>query len=503
MLNQKAQKPQKGSANHFARDNQLLPSEWTQLQQSDLRRIHKTLHAQLGKSASLNQLEACLMLRAMITTARPLETLLSLQMQFVAQNPNPKNLASGLINHDGNWSWWLPAGGPELKHHPKGEWSKSTPGMIQTSPNIWIPCSVETARLVQECLMTRGRKPNEASLPLFTSEKSEIEALIKDLLNLTQNEKNGIRRSAKTIESTQRWLPRKIAQVAGGDPAAALIITERHRSLAKPMTHYGALSIPRAIEIHSNATMDVDRHNHQDCPDNIAHLSVGEPNTPTDDAVSKLTARLAADLSNAKSMVTCHRAMVRQTCALLAFALGLRGIKRIPTFGAIDERTGFCLIADKDVSNPHAKRLVWVPPLARDQLRYYEEHLKRLKIWLGNHKTRKLLLDAPSHSVTLFSVQRPKRIERIKPSLVLNELQKMGWMGAENAGRHWLRAKLSGLCSGETLAAFFGHSQLGSEAWRSSSALDPLMYRADLERCLGSTLSTAGWRAVRSPQKTL
>ncbi|MXO47508.1 hypothetical protein GRI69_04460 [Erythrobacter vulgaris] len=503
MPNQKAQKPKSGSRNRIARDNQLLPSEWRQLQQSDLQRIHRTQRTQLEKSPSLDQLEACLMLRAMITTARPLKTLLPLRIQFVAQNPDPKSLASGLINHDGNWSWWLPAGRPDLKDHPKGKWSKSTPGMIQTSPNVWIPSSVEVSKLVQRCLSARGRKSEEASLPLFTSEKSKIKELILEILHLTENQNSGIRRSAKTIESTQRWLPRKITQVASGDPAAASIITERHSSLAKPMTHYGALSIPRAIEIHSNATMDVDRHHHQDCPDNIATLSVGDPNTPTDEAVSRLAAKLAADLNNAKGMVTCHRAMVRQTCALLAFALGLRGIRRVPTFGAIDERTGFCLIADKDVSNPHAKRLVWVPPLARDQLRYYEEHLKRLKLWLGNDKTRKLLSDAPSHRVTLFSVHRPKRIERIKPSLVLAELQKIGWMGEENAGRHWLRSKLSGLCSGETLAAFFGHSQLGSEAWRSSSALDPLMYRADLERCLGSTLSSAGWRALSSPQQTL
>lgn len=91
----------KRQPNRFGRDNQLLPSDWEQLQQSDLLRIQKSVRAKLGKSASLNQLEACLMLTAMITTGRSLETLLPLPVKFVGHNLNPKSLASGLVNHDG------------------------------------------------------------------------------------------------------------------------------------------------------------------------------------------------------------------------------------------------------------------------------------------------------------------------------------------------------------------------------------------------------------------
>ena len=63
------------------------------------------------------------------------------------------------------------------------------------------------------------------------------------------------------------------------------------------------------------------------------------------------------------------------------------------------------------------------------------------------------------------------------------------WKLASNAGRHRLRNKLVGLCSTETLHAFFGHWQTGTHPWLTSSCLDPQVYRADLVRSLPRILT--------------
>lgn len=498
MLNPKTRTPQRGSHNRFGRDNQLLPSDWGQLQQSDLLRIQKSLSSKLGKSASLIQLEACLMLTALITTARPLETLLHLPVKFVGHNPNPKSLASGLVNHDGKWSWWLPAGAPALSNHPKGTWTEGKGGMIETSPNIWLPTSVGVAELIDRCMSARAVQPSSENIRLFTHSKREIHGLIKSILNSAPTDLDRTRRSAQTIESLQRWLPRKIAQDAGGDPAAASIISDRYRSLANPMTYYGSLSIPKAIRIHSKATEQFDKHGHGACPDGISRLSVGDPNTPTDEAVSAMIRNLASELNQARNVVDRHGAMVRQTSALLAFSLGLRGNGDLPPSVAIDHDTGFCLIADKDRSNPHATRLVWVPPIARLQIAHYEEHLKRLKSSLGANASHQIdeFEAASPNALPLFWVRSSDQIESTPLKSVLKWSKKFSWPGTSNAGRHWLRSKLSRECSAETLGAFFGHWQVGAEPWQSSSALDPLAYRADLDRCLNTILTKVGWKAL-------
>lgn len=190
--------------------------------------------------------------------------------------------------------------------------------------------------------------------------------------------------------------------------------------------------------------------------------------------------------------------MVRQTSALLAFALGLRGNGVLPSSGAIDQQTGFCLIADKDRFNPHAKRLVWVPPIARSQIAHYEAHLKHLKRSLGINAKRQIdeLETASPSALPLFWVHTSDRIESTPLKLVLKWSQEFSWPGESNAGRHWLRSKLSSECSAETLGAFFGHWQVGAEPWQPSSALDPLAYRADLDRCLNPILTRVGWKAL-------
>ena len=133
----------------------------------------------------------------------------------------------------------------------------------------------------------------------------------------------------------------------------------------------------------------------------------------------------------------------------------------------------------------------------REQIRRYERALIEVldhvapavrDVVLGRLRMGELtFLDLQNGGKFLPLSQVWKRSVRFDPAFVNFQ---------RNLGRHWLRTHMSGRCSSETLSAFFGHSDLGTEPWVVGSCLDPLMYRADLRRILPDLLRNVGWEPV-------
>jgi hypothetical protein len=268
------------------------------------------------------------------------------------------------------------------------------------------------------------------------------------------------------------------------------------------MTYYGALPMDRAIALHRRTVERVDRHSHPEYPAMLARLSIGDRSTPSDITVRRLSDQLCSSLANCgRDILQVHDAMTRYTLALLAFALGLRGGGNVPGHHGIDPQTGFAFIHDKYRARPEMMRLVWVGDVARRQLHEYELHLDRLAGEIGiDARTRLADLRAGANGVfPLVQVQDRFRLKPIRPEQLLGGAPSSAWPGRRNSGRHWLRAKLSGRCSAETLAAFFGHWRSGVESWSVTSALDPLRYRADLQRGFDGLLESVGWGVRASP----
>lgn len=495
MLSEARARPSSGYVNAFARENQLLPGDWRQLAAVDHRRIARALERYSTKRASLATLEACLMVRALITTGRSFDLLASLSFRQVSAGAAVAGLPPALIRRGRYWSWWLRSGEPDLKKVP------DRAGMEPTSPHLWLPVSVGFLALMQRCLILRAVQPSAAMLPLLATHPEVIRKRVEAILASRPLHDPKARRSASTIESTERWLLRTISQKAGSDVGAASLITGRKQALARSMTYYGALKVPKAIAMHAAATRVVDKHSHGEYPSELAAVSIGDPTTPTDKTVQTLSQTLASKLTQSQDVASIHHAMTDYTCALVSFALALRGRGALPDYGSIDRRTGFCQIHDKNHSDPHQARMVWVPNVARDQLQMYAIHLEKLADQLSA-EARAEIDKWQCHSkaaAPLFRVPSLDRLDRIDLKGVLLSTKEAGWRGRENAGRHWLRAKLTGRCSAETLGAFFGHWHHGVEPWGLTSSLDPLAYRADLERSLDPIMSEAGWRAMASP----
>lgn len=436
------------------------------------------------------------MVHALLTTGRKLDQIAGINFRLIGRGADVASAPSGLLKRQGKWNWWLPAGGPERRE------IQASPAMLPTCPNLWLPVSAAVRPLIDRCLKKRGLQPHAGPQPLFLTPPHTLKRRVLAILTSRPAGAPKARRSATTVESAERWLLRQIAQTAGGDVGAASLITGRTQTLARPMTYYGALSIPQAISIHERATRRADRHDHDEFPTSLAGLSIGDPDTPKDASVRSLIVRLAADLQGpARNLTAAHGAMTRYTCALLAFALALRGRGTLPSFSAVDVRTGFCQVHDKFRGDPTHARLLWIPQVALEQMRLYDAHLQRLSELLGP-AAREWLTRSTSQvaaAAPLFSVLGDDRIEPVELRSVLLGMQNAGWPGRENAGRHWLRSKLSGRCSGETLGAFFGHWQKGVDPWAATSALDPLVYRADLQHSLDPILQKAEWRPRASP----
>lgn len=485
-----------GRANAVGRYNQMMPGDWTHLGPGDLERIAGAVRRRVEARSTLVALEGCLMVQAILTTGRRLNQLHGLRVVKVPlKGIILAHLDPGLILRDRKWSWWLPAGRIKAGKTPKPDMMKPL------SNNVWLPVSRNTRAVLLRCIKERGVGVHQLDYPLFKTPAATLRLEAQEILSEAIGLSN-TRRSATTVASAERWLFRAITHEPGGDPAAAALITQRGHSVAKPMTYYGSLSILRAIELHGQTVKRADEYSHTECPGELARLSIGEARTPADSAVRRLSSQLAERLAKAGGdVVEAHAAMSAYTLALLAFALGLRGIGRVPGHRGIDAGTGFAFVHDKDFDRIDKIRMVWVCEIARKQLHEYEKHLDKLANVVGI-QARKELADIRASANDKFphvELQNRFRLHGGAIKEAVRVWEHAAWPGRPNAGRHWLRGKLSGLCASETLAAFLGHWQSGVQPWSTTSALDPLRYRADLQQAFDGLLQGVGWEVRPSP----
>jgi hypothetical protein len=196
--------------------------------------------------------------------------------------------------------------------------------------------------------------------------------------------------------------------------------------------------------------------------------------------------------------------MTRYTVALLCFALGHRGLGySLPGTNAVDRTTNFCKIHEKAIDDPSESRMVWVAPVALSQMRAYEEHLSGLQCHLEEGAYSKLRGEVLTGQLPFFTFADGRTtklsIQRVWATITEQlTTQTSNFKFYANSGRHWLRSELEGRCASETLHAFFGHSQSGTDPWSLGSCLDPLIYRADLEHRLSESLGEAGWLSLNA-----
>jgi hypothetical protein len=473
-----------GYRNARVRAAYSLPLAWRNLTEIDVAQFSAVIRGAMKKrSLDLRTLETLLLAWSILVTGRRPEEIVSLSVRCVPDDQGLAGQAYGLIRRRGSWGWWLPSGLPK-DQKTASKWT----GLRPWSPSIYLPATTTLVALLDRCLQLRkaesgGRtRLGVKAIPIFSLGDGLLYGVPYLLALRNPLGPDRTRRATTTPETLSRWLPTAMSMRPGGDAVPASILSGRIAAVAKTTSYYGSASNISLARDYRSSIDDLDKVRARRMPAHQAEVYGGDRLTPSDAAVRTLIARLSKRLADDLDERDRHRAMTDYTVALLSFALAHRGSGHLPTLGGVDESTGFCWITDKNAAGSPARRMVWVGRTARGQLAYYANHLKQV---VGG--------PIDPINLSLFDWRRDKAM-KLTIGQVLDRA--LGCSMPRNAGRHWLRSRLIGRCSSETLFAFFGHGPIDDGSWDAASGLDPVMYRADIARSLDVELSGIGWHPL-------
>jgi hypothetical protein len=376
--------------------------------------------------------------------------------------------------------------------------------MCPTSDFIYLPATERISSLIKRCMTLRRSitgtpfNVSGAAQLLFSSGESLLNELPPLLAARHAVSPNRARRATTTPEAVTRWLPGELIGLPGGDPVVAGLISGFLQDSAVTPSHYGAVSHSAAVEQYRMAAASIDPVTRVTVPEQLLTAFIGDRLTPTDRAVSDMVRTLATALKDPTlDLAERHRAMTRYTLAFLAFAFAHRGTIEMPSLARIHATSNFCWIVDKVLpGGRRVPRMVWVCASAREQLDSYEKHLGFVRSKVSRHAMMTIddlrLRHDREEAITLFDLADTGEVKEIALATGIRDVMRdFGF--PPNAGRHWLRAKLIGICSSETLYAFYGHGPIDDSSWDASSTLDPAIYRADLAAALDPVLAKVGW----------
>jgi hypothetical protein len=147
----------------------------------------------------------------------------------------------------------------------------------------------------------------------------------------------------------------------------------------------------------------------------------------------------------------------------------------------IDIKAGLALISDKLVSPYHQARLVPIPAVIAEWLKFYFrwlEHVQYRYLSLDKRVSKHIdsilkSQDRRANGPLFFSISSEGNIRGLKNTDIAEHFKRKGLEA--NSGRHWAENILreSGLDSA-VIMAWAGHSAIGQEAYGVRSALDPM-----------------------------
>jgi hypothetical protein len=489
-----------GALRAMARRNQLLPWSWDHLTPTDLAEVRDLLWFQPSSATCIDR-EAAFAIAAMLTTGRKLAVLSGLSAYDTEQDMKDAGASIGLIRGGGSPFWCLNAGSPRSQQSRR----RRSKGLERYKGELPIYFHLPLAPVAAARFASLPASIPGPNCALFGSDEMALRPAIKQLLKLRRAGPVPPRRSSTTVECLERYLAVAITHQSRGDIGAAARFTDSDEVMSRSVIHYGVTHLRSTMWRAREATLILDRRRHSGflsgCPNHI-----GSVRAPSWTNVRELVQWLKAQLQTGDATThERHLAMTCYTVALLCFALGHRGLGySLPGSAAVDRSTNFCKVHEKAKADARESRMIWVAPVAVSQMRAYEEHLRSLKHHLGEEAFSELEGQLAAGVLPLFTFAHGKttRLSIKRVWKWINEqlpTTSGDFYFHENSGRHWLRSELEGMCASETLHAFFGHSQSGTDPWSLGSCFDPLIYRADLETRLDGLLKRADWLARKAP----
>lgn len=309
------------------------------------------------------------------------------------------------------------------------------------------------------------------------------------------------------------YLAHHIHTIGSGDIADSMLITGKYRPLGQTLLHYTTPSVTYLQNLYRQVTARMVKDIYCEGYDHVPptpevtkehhDVAVGTRYCPRLDAVQAMTLRLKKQLSTApehriSSICEYHNQFTLYTCQMIAYATGFRAVTD-PFFRSadIDENTGMAVISDKDGPDMYNSRLVWVPPVARKQIRYYESHCEKILAQMSPFWDPEQINSVAVLGGAYFLDEDLKPIS-VRPSTAKSHLAKLLPLPL-NVNRRFLRTMLKERKTNiEAINAFLGHWSRGEEPWGRFSSVSPVALIEELKPQIVSLLVECGFEEVKS-----
>jgi integrase len=188
-----------------------------------------------------------------------------------------------------------------------------------------------------------------------------------------------------------------------------------------------------------------------------------------------------------------HNDLTLYTYWMFAFTTGIRAVVHpYPRIESVDLHTGILTIEDKRANSGdpgYKRRLVWLPPVVRQQMQAYRVYLDELK--------RKYKIASEESCFFLSLARDEMRPVSIRPLELQSRVEAL-LPYPTNIQRLFLRSELLERgCGAEVVDAFMGHWSFGEEPWAPFSTFNYAVYFSTLKGYLVPLLLEMGFDVVR------
>jgi integrase len=493
--------------------NQLLPYDYDELNGSEIGQLWKGLwdwwdrdevekHRRLSKK-QLETLEVGALLWVMLWTVSPIERAMKLTISPDPdeQSESPLSLLTCLDENGKEVSstWRIKALPPRA----------STEVPTNSRPvidHILLPDIAGGGAWPLKFFRIKKRNNGSA---VFGRSLEDYEELIHTLF-----EEFKLRRDITDRVTAPRYskvLFWRLLRRSDHDFSAVSLITGQDHVLNRSRLHYTTREVAKMQRLYVQcaeelareiASVSRGRYQQIDSPIQDTETYLGVRHCPTlatvTTAVSTLRERvrqvprlqLPRSQEEQRAFVREHDDLTLYTYWMFAFATGVRGIVApYPRIERVDRDTGIFTIEDKKANSRKEgskSRLLWLPPVVREQMQAYQVYLDELK------RKSKMDSDAPC-----FFLDQDMRPVAIRPKELKQRVEALLEFPA-NIQRLFLRSELLERgCSVEVVDAFMGHWCFGEEPFAPFSTFNYAVYFASLERYVGPLLKEIGFDVVR------
>jgi hypothetical protein len=497
---------------HIARSRQFLPSSYSQFTLPELRDLL------FGAS---NMFEACR--RELVETSRRAE--LQLRMESVVflhiclwlGQPATQVALLTLVESEGECADALAlvkqaAGFSVVVRRPElvGD-TRLQPetGVRQSALRVVLPDLAGSLGLVGTLFRSFSRVGNS----VFTHDTETLEREARALLTLL-----GGGDPRFTINKVRNYLFHQIISDTQDVATAALLSGIRVPSADTPR-YYLQLDTAYLTAVYSHSLGRVLRQIYAcaglayEPPDAraVSQGSVGASHCLLPDTIQSNVHALSASLrkrpaGRLSDMVSWHNRYTLWVVQMFMFSTASRAVAEPLRFcSEFDAALGIGALSDKDGTDRHMSRLVWLPPEVLRQLENYGQHCIGITRTLTGYLSRS---DGERWARGFFLEITDGGIRRqeIRPTTIIRCMEQVPSFVPHrvNAFRKFLRTELTERgCPAEVLGAFMGHWLRGEEPQDQHASFCPAGYVRDLELWVTPLMRELGWHVVSSPWSAL